>query len=453
MKESKIESSLYFTVLDCLEDAVCVYNKDGDFVYVNNAVVKVRGIPRQEYLSMNVHDLFEDKYINICVFDRVMETGQEFCALQKYRSSNRGLKKRLVTGFPIFDDNGDIQYIVTVLRDIQRYEALYQKVLDEDLVIEQHERGTEGTTEPVAESPKMKALLGIARNVASLDSSILLTGESGSGKEVIAHYIHSHSRRRKKPMVEVTCAALPESLLDAELFGYEKGSFTGALSSGKIGLLESASGSTLFLDEINSMPLSIQGKLLKAIEEKRIKPLGSVQERQADFRLIVATNASVEQMVREGKFRADLFYRLNVVPIRVPPLREHKEDIVPLSIYFLDYFSKKYGRTKRLSRHVIQMMTQYDWPGNVRELRNMIERLTVMTPPDVIQIRNIPMGILWGESGQEISEQSMRQELTEEDILKALELHGGHRERTAQYLGISRRTLQYKLKEMGLTKP
>lgn len=444
--------SMYFAVLDCLQDAVCVYNQNGEFVYVNNAVVKIRGISRQQYMRMNVHDLYESKYINICVFDRIMETKKEFSALQQYRSPNRTVTPRLVTGFPIFDANGDIQYVVTVLRDIQHYQALYQKALEENRIIEQRSGGNEQISDPVAESQKMKALLGIARNIAALDSSVVLSGESGTGKEVVAHYIHEHSPRRCKPMLEINCAALPESLLDAELFGYEKGSFTGALSTGKIGLLEAADGSTLFLDEINSMPLSIQGKLLKAIEEKRIKPIGSVKQKAVDFRLIVATNASLEQMVREGQFRADLFYRLNVVPMHIPPLREHKEDIVPLCSYFLGYFCNKYGRPKRLSHQVMCTLTQYSWPGNVRELRNVIERLIVMTPPNVVQIRNMPSGILGENFTQEEQLPANKQKLSREDILKALEINGGHRERTAQYLGISRRTLQYRLKEMGITK-
>ena len=451
--DKNTEASLYLTVLDSLDDAVCVYNEHGDFVYVNSAVVKIRGISRQEYLTMNVHDLYESKYINICVFDRIMESKREFSALQQYRLSNLTLKPRLVTGFPIFDANGHVKYVVTVLRDILHYQELYQRALHENRVIERKSGQEERVADPIAESPKMKALLGIARNIAGLDSSVVLSGESGTGKEVLAHYIHNQSPRHRKPMVEVNCAALPETLLDAELFGYEKGSFTGALNTGKVGLIESANGSTLFLDEINSLPLGLQGKLLKAIEEKRVKPLGSVKDRPVDFRLIVATNVSLEQMVREGQFRADLFYRLNVVPMRIPPLREHKEDIIPLCMYFLEYFSYKYGRSKRLSHQVIATLTQYDWPGNVRELRNAIERLIVMTPPNVIHIRNMPAEILGEHFHPEPDTPQPKRELTRESILEALELNGGHRERTAQYLGISRRTLQYKLKEMGLTKP
>lgn len=450
--DRNIETSLYLTVLDSLSDAICVYNEYGDFIYVNHAVVKIRGISHQEYLTMNVHDLYESKYINICVFDRIMETKREFSALQHYHLNNRQLKPRLVTGFPIFDANGHVKYVVTILRDILHYQELYQHALQEKRVLETKTSQKERVADPIAESPKMKALLGTARNIAGLDSSVVLSGESGTGKEVLAHYIHNQSPRHRKPMVEVNCAALPETLLDAELFGYEKGSFTGALNSGKVGLIEAAHGSTLFLDEINSLPLGLQGKLLKAIEEKRVKPLGSVKDRPVDFRLIVATNVSLEQMVRDGQFRADLFYRLNVVPMRIPPLREHKEDIVPLCSYFLTYFSQKYGRSKRLSHQVIATLNQYDWPGNVRELRNAIERLIVMTPPNVVYIRNVPAELLGEDFRPEQAVPQPKRELTREDILEALELNGGHRERTAQYLGIARRTLQYKLKEMGITK-
>lgn len=440
----------YSTLLDSMSDGICVYDKDGRFVYVNNAVVNIRGIPRQQYLGMNVHDLYKSQYIDICVFDLVCKQKKEATVFQRYHLVGKPGWTRLVTASPLFDDRGHIQYVVAVLRDIAHYEELYKKAVA-DNQIASRTVVEDASPMPTAESPKMHTLLSVARNVAALDSTVVLYGESGTGKEVLAHFIHENSPRSAKPMVVVNCGAFPESLLDAELFGYEKGSFTGALSTGKIGLAEAADGGTLFLDEINSFPLSLQSKLLRLIENKSIKPIGSVKSKRVDFRLIAATNADLDQMVRNGLFRADLYYRLNVVPLNIPSLRERKEDIIPLCNHFLSYFSERYGLTKSLSKSVLHAAYSYDWPGNVRELRNFIERVMVMTPSNVTHITSLPPGMLGGAgaaSPQPSPEN--REKLTKEDIVDALKLCNGHREQTARQLRISRRTLQYKLREFGI---
>ena len=250
-------------------------------------------------------------------------------------------------------------------------------------------------------------------------------------------------------MVAINCTSLPESLLEAELFGYEKGAFTGAASGGKIGLIEAAANNTLLLDEVNSMPLSLQAKLLRVLETKAVIPVGSVKPRAVNFRLICASNVALAQCVKEGTFRMNLYYRLNVIPITIPPLRERREDITPLADYFLDHFCQKYGLQKEFSSRVYQILNHYKWPGNIRELRNLVEHMVVMSESSVVKINQIPTGMLQleppsPESGPEcLNEEYLR-------IQMALRLHGGHREKTAQYLGISRRTLQYKLKKYGL---
>ena len=447
-----IDNELLLTLLDNLQDGVCIYNERGDFIYVNSAVVKVRGISRQRYLSMNVHDLYQSKYIDICVFDMVCAQKKTVTAIQRYQITGKPDKVKMVTGFPIFDNMGRVHNVVTILRDIQAYEELYRKTLADNLVMPETLMGEAAGSAPIiAESPKMKSLLSVAQNVAALDSNVVLYGESGTGKEVLAHYVHDHSVRRRKPMVVVNCAAFPESLLDAELFGYEKGSFTGALNTGKVGLVETADGGTLFLDEINSFPYSLQSKLLRLIETKSFKPIGSVKTKKVDFRLIAATNSDLEAMVRAGTFRADLYYRLNVVPLYLPPLRERKEDVIPLCNYFIQYFSERYSLDKRLSKRVYSAAYRYDWPGNVRELRNFIERVMVMTPANVTTINDLPVGMLGSmeqQDGPVIP--GTRQELDREAIQEALRICDGYRERTAQYLGISRRTLQYKMKEFNI---
>lgn len=196
----------------------------------------------------------------------------------------------------------------------------------------------------------MRALLDMAKQVAGVDSTILISGETGTGKEVLANFIHRHSHRADRPMVEINCAALPENLLEAELFGYEKGAFTGALNTGKPGMVEEANGGTLFLDEINSLPLALQGKLLRVLESHKSKRLGAVSEREIDFRLLAATNQDLKTCVEKGSFRADLYYRLNVIPLEIPPLRNRREDIIPLALFFLDHFCKNMGAPRCLPK-------------------------------------------------------------------------------------------------------
>ena len=243
-------------------------------------------------------------------------------------------------------------------------------------------------------------------------------------------------------------------MIEAELFGYEKGSFTGANKEGKQGLVAAADGGTLFLDEINSLPLGVQGKVLRMIEEKSVQRVGAVQSQKIDFRLVAATNQDLAAMVREGTFRADLYYRLHVVPLMIPPVRNRKEDIVPLCLSFLEYFCKKYNLKKSFSPQVLEEVLHYHWPGNVREIRNFVERMVVMTPYNTTEIASIPTGMLAGEATEfEVQKTEKRSsgKLTKESILAALAACHNHRAKTAEYLGISRRQLQYKIREYHIS--
>jgi transcriptional regulator with PAS, ATPase and Fis domain len=285
---------------------------------------------------------------------------------------------------------------------------------------------------------------------------VLIYGESGSGKEVFARFIHEHSDRKSKPMITVNCAAFPENLIESELFGYEKGSFTGASKDGKIGLIEAADGGTLFLDEINSLPMSVQSKILRVIEEKSVQKIGALAPKKVDFRLIAATNQELSKLVRAGKFREDLYYRLHVIPLTIPSIRNRKDDIVPLCLHFLDYFCNKYNLKKSFSEQVLAQARSYDWPGNVREIRNFVERMVVMTPYATTEITSIPSGILENDAGRHPAQESQVRPRTsphrpaglgKDEVVTALELMDDNRTRAAKYLGISRRYLQYKIRE------
>lgn len=234
----------------------------------------------------------------------------------------------------------------------------------------------------IAESPEMKNLLALVNRIAAYDSTVLILGESGVGKEVIANFIHLNSSRSHEPYIKINCTAIPESLLESEFFGYEPGSFTGALRQGKAGIFEVADNGTVFLDEIGDLPLSLQGKLLRVLQEGEVMRIGGTKIRKVNLRIITATNKSLLGLVNKNLFREDLYYRLNVIPILIPPLRERRDDIVSLLNYFKEKYQIKFLIRKYFTPEAYDLLINYEWPGNVRELRNVVERLFVMTEPD-----------------------------------------------------------------------
>lgn len=394
---------LYENALDNIGEGLYILDNRGNFLFVNRALLKMSGYSRSEILNYTVRDLVEERKIDTSITDVVYETKREVTMCQNIRKKNDTIYQQLLTASPIFDSDGNVKYIVAIARDV---EDLYKKYtharMSKVISILQTKSANPFTEEDIiAESPEMKQLMETALQVADVDSAVLINGESGTGKEVIAHYIHDSGSRKDKEMIEINCAAFPEALLEAELFGYEKGSFTGALNTGKQGLIEAADGSTLFLDEIDSLPLSLQGKILRVLETKTIKKIGSVRSQYVDFRLIAAANTDLKRRVLEKRFRDDLFYRLNVIPLLIPPLRSRKADIRPLAQYFLDYFCKKYDRVKYFSENVYSRMERYEWQGNVRELRNFVERMVVMSSTSDIIINDIPTGMLENMEPQE----------------------------------------------------
>ncbi len=324
-------------------------------------------------------------------------------------------------------------------------------------IVEFHQEGVgdgvpaEALEGVVAESPALRALLHDAWRIAPSGATVLLTGESGAGKEVVAQFVHRQSDRRKGPLVAINCAALPEGLLGSELFGHEAGAFTGA-GGARPGRFREAHGGTLFLDEIGDMPLELQPALLRVLETGRLTPLGGTGEQAVDVRVVAATNKDLGALVREGRFREDLFHRLNVIALEIPPLRDRPEDILPLARLFLHGAA---GETKRLSPAAARALQAYAWPGNVRELANAMERSRLLARTEVVLPEHLPPGVRQGGAGGADLPASAIQgtgavvpldRLERETIMNALEQTGGNRTRAAELLGISRRTLIYKLK-------
>jgi transcriptional regulator with PAS, ATPase and Fis domain len=308
-------------------------------------------------------------------------------------SGPKASQKIMATGTPVFDENGDIEQVVVNVRDITELENLKKQLDDirhyaselQEMHIQQFKMD-----DIVAQSPAMQRILELVTRVSRVESTVLITGESGVGKEVIAKKIHLLSKRQNKPLIKINCGAIPENLLESELFGYEGGAFTGARKEGKPGMFELASEGTLFLDEIGELPLNLQVKLLRAIQEKEIIRVGGLKAIPVDVRIIAATNKDLASMVRKGTFREDLFYRLNVVNINIPPLRQRREDIIPLLFEVLKKFNAKYGLDKKLTGPVVERLLQYDWPGNVRELENLVERLVVLVNEPHVQVMHLP---------------------------------------------------------------
>ena len=386
MKDISIKEKyeFYEDVFDNMPDALYVLDDKGNMIYVNYAMIKKFDIPRDELLRYNVFDMYDDGLIDYVISKNVYEQKKEVVMCQKIFNSHGKELMQMVSQMPILNDKGDIQYIIGVMRDMEELIGYYYDALNKYQTVKDiGSKRSDDNKLLVYNSPQMSDLIRILNNVAPTDANILVQGESGTGKEVLAEYIHQMSERRDKEMVRINCAAFPETLLESELFGYEKGSFTGALGSGKKGLIETADGSTLFLDEINSLPLALQGKILRTIETKMVQRIGSDRPKKIDFRLIAATNEDLSECIKKKTFRADLYYRLNVIPAIIPPLRDRPSDIEPLIEYFLNKYCKKYGKEKTFGPEAMNVLKNYSWPGNVRELKNFVERIVLISASSV----------------------------------------------------------------------
>jgi len=373
-------------------------------------------------------------------------------------------KSLLVTANPVFDRNDRVAWVVCNLRDLDELYSLKREIeclsFSEKPVPEpEWELYRNELASVVSRSAAMRRVLSSALRVAQVDSTVLILGESGVGKDMIARLIHKVSKRRDRPFVKISCGAIPEHLLESELFGYEGGAFTGAKREGKPGLFELAEDGTVFLDEVGELPLSLQVKLLNVLQDRTFMRVGGLKPIPAKARVIAATNKDLENLVKEGRFREDLFYRLHVIPIEIPPLRARRGDILPLIQHFLKSFNERYGFQRTLTPAALDFLMKYDWPGNVRELQNVIEFLVVMSQGEVIDVGDLPPKIVGSVRGivqkpKDSGRLSLREAVEEyerELITRALREHGTLRE-AAESLGIDLSTLTRKKQKYGLIK-
>jgi PAS domain S-box-containing protein len=442
-------------IIESSYDGIYVTDGDANTIWVNSAYEKITGIKASQVMGRNMRDLVREGFYSESVSLKVLETRDSVTIRQNLKSG----KEILVTGNPIYDETGGIKMIVTNVRDMTDLVELNRR-LETSLglttaykeKLQELQRSATRSSDLIMVSESMLRVYDLVERVCKTNATVLLYGETGVGKDRIAEEIHDQSNRSKSGVfVKINCGAIPETLLESELFGYEKGAFTGASKAGKTGLFEVADGGTLFLDEVESMTLMLQSKLLRVLQNFEITRVGGTVPKKIDVRLICASNQDLKGLIEKKEFRADLYYRLNVVPIYIPPLRNRRDDIPHLINLFLNQFNQKHGSDKMLSREAFDMLIQYSWPGNVREVSNVIERLIVVTPDNVIFPHHLPLEVCDGSRYESVNSGLLLKEHLEKVelsiIQSAVKRHGSAR-KAAPYLGVDSSTLTRKLKKL-----
>ena len=394
-----LNDASFEALLNALHDGVYITDGSGQTLKVNRAYERLTGLCAADLVGRSMHELVKDGVISQSASLRVLQEG---CPVSVMQSLSQG-KQLLVSATPILDAEQRIRYVVSTVRDMTELLRIKHE-RDELQHLKQLRHSTArlhaGQRDNLLQAPLMAddevcgRVFALARQVAASTVKVLLQGETGVGKTLVAHFIHNASPRAKEPFLALNCGALPENLIEAELFGYAPGAFTGAGAKGKRGLLELAHNGTLFLDEIGDLPLTVQVKLLKVIEENRFIPVGGLELREVDVRIISATHHDLKQRVAQGLFRADLYYRLNVVPITIAALRERRAEIAPLLHYYLASCNARYERQVQWSLEALDLLGDYAWPGNIRELINIVERLVVTNLSGTVEAFDLPEEIL-----------------------------------------------------------
>lgn len=462
-KRKLFSDSILSDVLEHLSGNITITDGEANVLYINQNTANTHSYPREVFMTMTMHEIIQKG---------IIKNSSTLAAIKQRTTVKKFIQKADGTGMytvstPVFDNLGRIRLVVTYAQDEDQMYELLNDVSDERNSYQQalaYINATQDQSTPIiAESAAMKSIFNFASRVARTDGTVILYGESGTGKDVLAKYIHKKSKRSERVFIPVNCASVPESLIESEFFGYEKGAFTGANLEGKPGLFEVADKGTLFLDEIGELPLPVQAKLLRVLEEKEFKRLGGTATKRTDARIIAATNRNLRQMMNEGSFREDLYYRLNVISITIPPLRDRREDIPPLAQSFVCEYNKKYGFYKTLSGPALEQLRVYPWPGNIRELRNTIESMIITTVDNVIDFATFPLSMslrpavtatpkgdrppLWDY--EKTWKENIHQ-FEKSVVERTLERTGGNVDAAAQLLGLHRSSLYSKLKDYGI---
>lgn len=453
-------------IVDAIDESIFITDKDGYVLYVNPSYSRNTDVPESDVLHRYVWDIIADGVFSGGATIPVLQSKKKVYRLSTTFRSDPP-RMGYTAGVPIFDENGELEQVVVSSRPIRSLMQLrgeYPQFLsrarsyveNETQILQEAVPAREGSLQ--WNSPSMEQVHKLICRAAPTDATILLTGESGVGKEVVADEIYRLSRRHNKPFVKVNCAAIPASLLESELFGYERGAFSGAGTNGKKGLMELAQHGTLLLDEIGEMSMDLQAKLLRAIQSKEIRRVGGTQSIPLDIRYIGATNRNLKQCVAEGTFRQDLYYRLRVIPIDIPPLRERQDDIEPLCQYFLQHFNERYQTDCAFTDKELALLKGYSWPGNVRELENVIEYFTICRTGTEDADEPMLRSLLDADDGQDASRgdagdmssalENLEKHLIEDALIRSKNLRDA-----GKLLNISAPTLSRKIKQYHIDYP
>lgn len=439
---------------------IFVTDTEGNTLSIDACCEELYGVPATVLLGRNVRDLEEEGFFSPALTPIVVKAKKAVTVVQETKTG----KKIMATANPVFDKDGNIVVVVTTSRDVTSFFHLKRQLSEVEEMIKRCttvlKQDPGSADRVIVQSPAMQRLMSTLNRIAPFDSTVLFLGESGTGKDTLARLLHRLSSRKTGPFVKVNCGAIPETLMESEFFGYVSGAFTGAQKCGKKGLVEMAHRGTLFLDEVDSLSLQLQAKLLHVIQERQFMPVGGTTNLFVDVRFMAATNKDLEALVADGRFREDLYYRLNVVPVKIPPLRERREEIVALATFFLDRLSRQYGIEKKLDLSGIDALTRYDWPGNVRELENVIERCVVISSSPTVNGRNVMDSLGVPSRPLPPIEESEAAPFTatlgakvadvEKAILvEALRKYGSTR-KVAAHLGVNQSTVVRKMKRFGL---
>lgn len=459
----KIED-FFDSVLDIFYDGIYITDANGKTIKVNCMYERLTGLKKEDLLGRLVTDLENEGVYTSPLNPTIVKTGKPQTSVQV----NKEGRRVVINGYPVFDKEGKVVYVVTYVRDVTVLSQLKEQIASQANLIEKYHREAQylrkrnfQDSQTIVESPKMKSLLQLLKRIAVTDTTVLLLGETGVGKDVFARKIHEYSNRKDQPFFKINCATIPENLIESELFGYDPGAFSGASAKGKPGYFELADKGTLFLDEIGELPLSMQAKLLRVLQDQEVMRVGSTRVKKVDVRFIAATNRNLEEAIKDGSFRSDLYYRLRVAVLDIPPLRERREEIIPLINYFLDKFNIKYKKHMHFSPSVQNYLLHYKWPGNVREVENLIQGLVVTQEKEFLDLTDLPSYFISDTNNKEqlfqpeslsIGDRTLSEIMDDVEkglLKKALELHGTI-SNVAQVLGMDRSTIFRKLKKHNL---
>lgn len=390
----ELDLEFYQKILEASHDEICVSDNKGIIIYCNKAFEENYGLKKEDILGKNVSFLEESGYSTKSPIPVVLKTKSKFSLEQDTQTG----KKLIITATPIFDENGDLEFTVENCRDITELNNIKNKLEDTKKQVKKYKSEVETLYRTalriedtvIMDGLVMKPIINTVNHVSKTDVSVLLLGESGTGKSSLARYIHHNSNRTNGPFITINCATISPQLLESELFGYTSGAFTGASTKGKVGLVELADGGTLFLDEIGDIPQNLQAKFLQLIQDKTFTPVGSLKNKKVDIRIISATNADLISKVKEKKFREDLYYRLNVIEIKLPPLRERRDNLVEIIKYYFNRYSSDFNLNKTISKDAIDIIANYRFPGNIRELQNIIQKILLTCTDNHITIDDLP---------------------------------------------------------------